>query len=259
MSPSMPAPPISVVDVVAVDEGRHARRSWWRQPSRVASQEALVRVRAVEIEAAPVVVDEQEARVRLGVVLDAELDEHVVLDRHRAATRNWMIPSSPNCEKTWNSASRERASGGSARDPRRLGARRSAAAGARARAAASRAARAPAEPRRRSACTRSITPIATSAPARTRRGSRARRARSRPPCSARARSRPAATRRSRSASAPRPRAPRRRPRPGRAAATSSAASPDLLARARARRPRRPGSRAPSPRAAAGSRARSRLR
>ena len=33
-----------------------------------------------------------------------------------------MIPSSPNWEKTWNSASASGASGGSARDPRRLGA-----------------------------------------------------------------------------------------------------------------------------------------
>ena len=31
-----------------------------------------------------------------------------------------MIPSSPNWEKTWNSASRERASGGSAAHARRL-------------------------------------------------------------------------------------------------------------------------------------------
>lgn len=36
----------------------------------------------VHHEPAPVVVNQQEARVRLVVVLDAELDEHLVLDRH---------------------------------------------------------------------------------------------------------------------------------------------------------------------------------
>ncbi len=75
-----PRAPDQAVDVVAVDERGH-RLDLLAPPGRVAREPALVRVRAVEHEAAPVVVDQQEARVGLRVVLDAELDEHVVLDR----------------------------------------------------------------------------------------------------------------------------------------------------------------------------------
>ena len=70
-----------VIHVVTVDEGRN--RVDRRPPGESALlEEPLVGTAHVDDQAAPRVVHEQKPRVRLGVVLDAELDEDAVLDRH---------------------------------------------------------------------------------------------------------------------------------------------------------------------------------
>ena len=63
-----------VVDVVAVDEGAH-RTDVVAPHERARGDGADVRVAVVDDQPAPVPVHEQEPRVRLAVVLDADLDE----------------------------------------------------------------------------------------------------------------------------------------------------------------------------------------